>query len=325
MLRAYWLVGLMLVTHASALANDSTASLAAGGLVLEETDEIAMREEDLLISEDEVVVRYVFENVTDEDVTTIVAFPMPLVQASYDGDVSIPTGDRDRPIDFETMVEGESVAMSVERRALKDGNDITDRLASFDVPPTLTSEATAQAIAGLTIEAKKALLDEGLLRQTQFGGDTVWSDHLAPDWSLKTTYYWEQRFPAGRTLSIEHRYSPSVSRSLDNVFNYGDEDDIARTRAEYCVDDEFMAAVAERGASEFFERNLGYVLTTGGNWAGPIGRFTLTVDKGAEHVLVSFCGKEESEKTGPRTYRLSRTDYVPERDLSILILWSSPD
>ncbi|RYF94972.1 MAG: DUF4424 domain-containing protein, partial [Caulobacteraceae bacterium] len=42
----------------AALANDSTAELAAGGLVLKKTDSIEMRSEDLYISQKEVVVRY---------------------------------------------------------------------------------------------------------------------------------------------------------------------------------------------------------------------------------------------------------------------------
>jgi len=45
-----------------ALANDSTAELAAGGLVLTRTDAIEMRSEDLFISEEAVQVRYVFVN-----------------------------------------------------------------------------------------------------------------------------------------------------------------------------------------------------------------------------------------------------------------------
>ena len=62
---------------APALANDSTAELAAGGLVLTKTDAIEMRSEDLFISEQAVKVRYVFVNTSAAPVTTRVAFPMP--------------------------------------------------------------------------------------------------------------------------------------------------------------------------------------------------------------------------------------------------------
>eukprot|EP01035_Chromulina_nebulosa_P002425 gene2425-3273_t len=47
---------------APVLANDSTAELAAGGLVLTKTDAIEMRSEDLFISAEAVRVRYVFIN-----------------------------------------------------------------------------------------------------------------------------------------------------------------------------------------------------------------------------------------------------------------------
>lgn len=68
------------------------------------------------------------------------------------------------------------------------------------------------------------------------------------------------------------------------------------------------------------EQRLDYVLTTGGNWAlGTIGDFKLTVDKGEEANLVSFCG-EGVKKTGPTTFEMTAKDYYPYQDLKILIL-----
>ena len=66
-----------LASAPAAIANDSTASTAAGGLVLERTDKIDMVSEDLSVSAKEIRVRYVFRNQSPSDVDTIVAFPMP--------------------------------------------------------------------------------------------------------------------------------------------------------------------------------------------------------------------------------------------------------
>ena len=65
------------------------------------------------------------------------------------------------------------------------------------------------------------------------------------------------------------------------------------------------------------------MLTTGANWAGPIGTFRLIVDKGSEKNLVSFCGTGVA-KTGPTTFELTYKDFVPDRDLDILFIqrWS---
>ena len=53
--------------------------------------------------------------------------------------------------------------------------------------------------------------------------------------------------------------------------------------------------------------------------AGSIGDFTLTVDKGDANNYVSFCGAN-IKKTGPTTFEMKAKDFVPERDLDILLL-----
>src|SRR4051812_3903163 len=78
-----------------AWANDTSAELAAGGLVLTRSDSIEMRSEDLYISEKAVRVRYVFANTSGKDVTVRVAFPMPDIGGPgfFQSDVSIPIDD----------------------------------------------------------------------------------------------------------------------------------------------------------------------------------------------------------------------------------------
>ena len=64
--------------------------------------------------------------------------------------------------------------------------------------------------------------------------------------------------------------------------------------------------------------NLAYVLRTANSWAGPIGDFRLTLDKGAKENIISLCA-EGVEKTGPTTFEIRKTDFTPDRDLDILI------
>ncbi|MGE8103017.1 DUF4424 family protein [Allorhizobium sp. NPDC080224] len=61
------------------LANDSMATLEAGGLVFTRSDEITMAKEDLYISPEQVEVKYLYRNTSDKPVSTIVAFPMPKI------------------------------------------------------------------------------------------------------------------------------------------------------------------------------------------------------------------------------------------------------
>jgi hypothetical protein len=52
---------------------------------------------------------------------------------------------------------------------------------------------------------------------------------IEPRWTLKTTYYWQQTFPAHQELVVDHRYLPSVggmvsmkaSFFLSNPLNLG--------------------------------------------------------------------------------------------------------
>jgi len=65
------------------------------------------------------------------------------------------------------------------------------------------------------------------------------------------------------------------------------------------------------------------VLTTGANWAGPIGDFRLTVDKGEPDSLVSFCA-DGVKKIGPTTFEVRHANFTPIRDLNVLILYRPP-
>ena len=71
----------------------------------------------------------------------------------------------------------------------------------------------------------------------------------------------------------------------------------------------------------FVENWISYIWSTGNNWSGPIGKFTLTVDKGSPDNLVSFCG-EGVKKIGPTTFQMTQTDWYPpyDQELEILLL-----
>ena len=70
--------------------------------------------------------------------------------------------------------------------------------------------------------------------------------------------------------------------------------------------------------------NIAYVLRTANSWAGPIGHFKLTLDKGAPSNVISLCA-EGVKKTGPTTFVVEKTDFTPDRDLDILIVQPGQD
>lgn len=311
------------------LANDSSAYLATGGLVMARNDAIEMRSEDLFVSTAEIRVTYHFLNRTDKDVTTLVAFPLPDIRSPSDEDnFVIPVPDADRNfLAFETKVNGQPVAMQVEQRAEALGVDRTALLESLGLPIAPHDAALPDLLARLPVETRLDLYENGMIDDPGLQPALPYSSGIQPRWTAHTTYYWKQTFPAGQVIVVEHRYQPSVGGSAQTAI--GEPFESAEERRSYaerfCMDDGFIRAVqkarARAGSGNFIfsEARLEYVLVTGANWAGPIGRFTLTVDKGAPENLTSFC-MDGVRKIAPTQFRVEKTDFWPERNLQILIL-----
>ena len=100
------LVAICLSNAAPALANDSSAELAAGGVVLTKSTGISMESEDLWISVDKIRVSYFFLNTTSDDIQTRVAFPVPEWEEDYDGDIELDRKSKN-PMRFVLTVDGQ--------------------------------------------------------------------------------------------------------------------------------------------------------------------------------------------------------------------------
>ena len=322
--------GLLALAAGAAHANDSSAELATGGLVLTKNADVAMRSEDLFISAKEIRVSYRFYNGSEAPVTTLVAFPMPdITVAGPDEIIALPTENPDNLLDFETRVDGQPVTTTLEQKVLKDGVDRTGVLLRLKVPLAPHLASTDEALDRLPRSAWDELLGLRLAEIEEYDVGKGMEKHLSPRWTLKTTYSWQQTFPAGAEVAIEHRYKPSVGASVQTSIGDRDamqEDWYVGYRAKYCMDADFLAA-AEAAQNEapgnfaapFAEERISYVLTTGANWKGPIGTFRLFVDKGDPASLVSFCG-EDVKEIGATELAMEKTDFVPKYDLHVLIL-----
>ena len=321
--------GLMLAVAAPAGANDSSAELAAGGLVLTHNAAIEMKAEDLFISAKQVRVHYRFANTSAKDVTVTVAFPMPdITTEGFDDILAIPTQNPTNFLDFHTTVDGKPVTAQLERKAIKNGKDYSALLKGLGIPLAPHLAFTNQLLDKLPQARKDELVKLGLAVVDEYdntGKGMV--KHLDATWTLKTTFYWTQTFPAGREVVVEHRYKPAVGESAGTSWgsDYWPKDPgYAKARAHYCVDDAFIAS-AERAKAkgdispQLNEQRIEYILTTGGNWKAPIGDFHMTIDKGEPAALVSFCG-EGVVKTGPTTFEVRHANYMPTREVSVLIL-----
>ena len=285
-------------------ANDTSASIDAGGLVFRQSADIEMRSEVLTISPEAVEVDYVFFNTSQKDITTPVAFPLPDLNLAemWHSPVSVPFRGQPNYVGFKTWVDGKEAAASSEVHAvLEDGRDIAGELQRLGV----------NIFGGqqdYTPEVKAALLKLGALVDGGYGD-------IYPVWIAKTSFYWTQTFPAGKELRVKHRYSAGPLHRL-----------VRADEPEWCTDAAHKAAFAAlpKLEGDYLDgKAVRYVLKTGANWAGPIGDFTLRIDKGGA-ALVSTCPIPGLTLTREgNAFVAHARNFTPAADLNVLFVFTS--
>ncbi|MGY5806654.1 DUF4424 domain-containing protein [Rhizobium sp. LEGMi198b] len=313
----------------SALANDSMAELKTGGLAYVRTGDISMDDEKLFISPTEVKVDYIFENTSDKDVESVVAFPMPDIEGVLDSTVAIEDADADNFLEFTVTQDGKPITPTLQQNVTVSGIDLTAELRAHNIPLRPLGAAAFNAVAKLPPDVLEDWKARGLIADDEYDSDGQgMKHHSTPMWTLHTTYWWRTKFPARAKISVQHRYKPSVGGTVAITFA-GNEDyekeQLKIYQTKYCVDDAFLktatklSAASDKGGRAYTESWISYVLSTGANWSGPIKHFQLTVDKGSPDNYVSFCGSGV-KKIGPTSFQMTAEDFSPEHDLDILIL-----
>jgi hypothetical protein len=313
-----------------ATANDTAAELATGGIVLSKNADIEMLSERLHISSQQIRVRYRFYNTSPKQVTILVAFPMPDITVEDSAtNLSIPTHHPENLLGFSTFVNDKPITAQVEQKVFARGVDRTADLRRLKIPLAPHLHATTEALNRQPQSARDELVKLGLadVEKRDVGKDA--ETQLLPRWTLKTTYYWKETFPARTEVIVQHRYKPSVGWSSQT--SLGDpaamkEDWFSEYQRKYCIDQDLVASVerAQRvekvmGGAPFSEERISYLLSTAANWSRPIQDFLLIVDKGDRSNLVSFCA-EGTRKITPTQFEVHKTNFVPDSDLHILFL-----
>jgi len=307
-------------------ANDSAAGVGVGGIELRQTDAVAMLSEDLTISPTEIHVRYVFRNETDTPVETIVAFPLPeLGPGREDFERNLPDPWSDNFVQFQTWIDGEPAALQVQHRVMLDGQDRAADLQALGVSPVpFDAYSVHSALAALPLGTRQALKQGGFLTDDGF-----------PRWSLQSTFWRTQIFPPHTEVTVEHRYVPATAITLDSLFPGPEDlstladswwrDAMIAARTDYCPEPEALAemrAGLEAGMPEGFalyaSTEVAYVLTTGANWRGPIGRFHLVVESPVDLDWVFTCF-EGAQRVAPNRIEAVLTDFTPSHDLRVYV------
>ena len=245
-------------------------------------------------------------------------------------------------VDFTATVDGQPVTVTIDRIAVLEepweegrplsqqydtpGRDVTAELERFGLPLTLEVDRIRDILLAMSPEDQAAAKAAGIA--DFYEGDA--SQNVSPDaygaWSIVTRYHWTQTFPAGKVVKVSHAYT---NRPPGGIFYWADppEDYQLYLRDQYCIDEgtskAMVKALKNPEGDEFgnfgSSYNISYVLRTANSWAGPIGKFTLTLDKGDPKNVISLCA-EGVKKTGPTTFVVEKTNYTPDRDLEVLIV-----
>jgi hypothetical protein len=195
------------------------------------------------------------------------------------------------------------------------------------VPLNPFGKATHDAVTALSKEIQQDWLDRGLIIPDIYDDGTSGKPEFVPVWTMKSAYWWKTTFPNGKDIHVSHQYNTSVG-IMSGVIFLDDGKPSGETyetyKQKYCIDEAFVKTtqklLKEATDEKYYqERWISYILTTGNNWAGPIGKFTLTIDKDKPDNYISFCG-DNVKKIGPTTFQMSATDFSPTRDLEILML-----
>lgn len=316
-LAAFALAAGLALPH-SGWGNDSVAVMEAGGLRLVRDAPVELLAETLFVSAERITVDYDFRSLEQAGTTTLVAFPLPEYDLAWEGSDRLGgPGDSvaDR-IGFRVWSGDLELRPSLEVKALRNGIDITGLLDRYRIPVgSLDYDALIAALEAVPPQGRAELARLGAAR---------WNDAYGPEplWTIHASFYWTQSFPAGKTIHIRHEYTP-----MAGMFFVGDPALSEFDPAAYCMGEDEKQGVRNRLKAApygtILATNIRYILTTGANWRGPIGRFHLILDKGMPDNLISLCFKG-IEKTGPTRFEAVIQDFTPAAELDVMI-FAAPD
>jgi hypothetical protein len=133
---------------------------------------------------------------------------------------------------------------------------------------------------------------------------------------IKVTHHWQQRFPAGKRVSVRHTYAPVAGvffgPEKENPLPELDE----HLTKDFCVGPALLAAMKKK---PLVLRSVRYILTTGANWKGPIETFRLVLEKRDPRDKVSVC-LPDTRRLDARRFVVERTAFTPTEDLRILFV-----
>lgn len=317
---------LTLFCHSS-LANDSSWGEVNGTITLLKQNDISMAKERLLIAADRINVDYLFVNHGKQDVTLPITFPMPSIYQYAGQDLSPGV------MNFKLSVNGKPIKTATRWVIMR-----------FDKNDKNVEDITAKVIqSGWTIQQLIHSLknDEALYNREKNALPPLpdeWFDSDGnPMFYAQQHFTWQQTFPAGKEVMINHSYTPSLSGGVPTDIQYIVGDGTKENPPEECLNntthkqvealdkaiktqhqDDMQKDDDGKVMSQIGWNNLSYILSTGANWKdGVINDFTLRIHKSSPEEVVVTCFKQPLKQISPLTLEYTQKDFKPDEDIHL--------
>ncbi len=285
-----------------------------------------MKKERLFISPGKVRVEYSFENESNVDITTQIAFPVP--EYVWRGEFQPPDFS-----DFRLWVDGSPATFQTETHAFVKGEDRTEILrklgitienfGGFDYADSEIRNGEVYfshyQVSELSPQQRSELIKLGLIEGNKNGG------YFAPLWSVRKAYHWTQRFPARKVVIIRHEYSPVIGAKQVHA------KDVRREIDDGCISNDLADRIRldeSRDNSEYIYSGwVNYILTTANSWKTPIRDFELIVENSPIPSFIptpkymSFCWNGRSEISYGKPLSVRAIEFVPSKDLKVYFFW----
>ena len=297
-------------------ANDSTGYVATGGVEYIKNTNIRMQQENLFISKKQIHVEYDFKNLTPHNIQENILFPLPKVSSSRESDFA----HTEALIkSFKVQVNQQPVNVLVHVRAFlpalnkkgeldweKDTIDVTQALKKCgltdqELMNPWTQKYSDERLNQLIHQCQQPVIQR--LLQPYHQDDPIY-------WEAQIIYSWQQLFKANSVTHVQHQYQPLVGGSV--YLN----DEVAKN---HCVDQSFKNALNKMSNQNPPYLGLSYILKTGANWAKPIERFNMVIERD-KNELVSLCWKGKIQKINQTQFKISEKNFRPEQDVDIIFV-----
>ncbi len=331
-----FLVLLFLLSSRYVIANEMPIEgFPANGVVVRDERNIQIEREDLYIRSNRIEVSYTFRNVSDKDISSMVAFPIPLHQYRARGDMP---WHIDYPIHSDFKIEVNGVPQNYEEytRGLIKGKDYTDTLNRLNISIKDFNQSRwggpfDRKFYEQTEAVQKKLTDMGVV---EFEEPIEGEQYARPAWSVETTYFWRQVFPARSAVQVKLSYKPNRSYTQNP-----EQDKVTINRNKsinprtadlseiLCLNDELKKWEKKR-KTRMFTSVVDYTLTTANHWKKPIKEFHLIIEadtRRAHNERVSTCFEHaQLKKITDYRYEATINNFEPKDEIGAYFL-SYPD